>query len=162
MRITACFILITAALLNACAGAPPLDMKDVDTAITPSEAVARLDKLRGRRVLWGGVIVSSKNLEKGTLLELLAYPLNDRQRPRLDREPLGRFIVEHSGYLETVDYAPGRELCLTGTVSGTKEVKIDDTISTYPAITSEQLHLWPKGGDGEPKFHFGVGVMFHN
>ena len=162
MRLTAWFAVFAALMLSACAGAPPFDLKNVNTATTPGEAVAKLDSLRGSRVLWGGVIVNSKNLEKGTQLEILAYPLSKTYRPRLEREPLGRFIIEHSGYLETVDYAPGRELSLTGIISGTKEGKIDDASYIYPAVTTEQLHLWPKGGSGEPQFHFGVGVMFHN
>mgnify|MGYP001582135438 CR=1 FL=1 len=162
MRITAWFAVVAAVVLSACATTPPFDLKNVNTATTPSEAVAKLDALRGSRVLWGGVIVNSKNLEKGTQLEILAYPLSERHRPRLDREPLGRFIIEHGGYLETVDYAPGRELSLTGTITGTKEGKIDAASYIYPAVASEQIHLWSKGGNGEPQFHFGVGVMFHN
>jgi len=163
MRKFAWFAVVAVALLSACATTPPFDLKNVNTALTPNEAIAQLDTLRGSRVLWGGVIVNSKNLEKGTQLEILAYPLNDHYRPRLDREPLGRFIIEHGGYLETVDYAPGRELSLTATLTGTKEGKIDEASYIYPAVASEQIHLWPKGGgSGEPQFHFGVGVMFHN
>lgn len=163
MRIQAWFIVIAVMMLTACASAPPFDLKNVNTAITPSEAVARIDGLRGSRVLWGGVIVNSKNLEKGTQLEMLAYPLNNQHRPRLDREPLGRFIIEHGSYLETIDYAPGRELSLIGTLTGTKEGKIDAATTIYPAVTADQIHLWPKGGrNDEPQFHFGVGVMLHN
>ena len=162
MRIYILLAVVSAAFLGACASAPPFDLKNVNTALTPNEAVAQIDSVRGSRVLWGGVIVSSKNLEQGTQLEMLAYPLNDHHRPRLDRAALGRFIVEHSGYLETVDYAPGRELSLIGAIAGTKEARIDAASTLYPAVTSEQIHLWPKGGDAEPQFHFGVGVMFHN
>ena len=155
-------LLIAIALLTACAGAPPFDTKNVNATLAPNQVETKIDAVRGARVIWGGVIINSKNLETGTQLEILAYPLNDRQRPRLDREPLGRFIVEHRSYLETVDYAPGRELSVTGTISGTKEGKIDESKYIYPAVTSEQLHLWPKGGADEPQFHFGIGVMFHN
>lgn len=163
MRIHVWFAVAAAALFNACASAPPLDLKNVNTALTPNAAVAKIDIVRGTRVLWGGVIINSKNLENATQLEILAYPLNDRQRPRLDRDPLGRFIIEHGGYLETADYAPGRELILTGTITGAKEGKIDAATYIYPAIAPEQIHLWPKGGgNSEPQFRFGVGVMFQN
>lgn len=164
MRIHAWFAAFAAAvLLTACAATPTFDLKNVNTAVTPNEAVARIDALRAGRVLWGGVIISSKNLEKGTQLEILAYPLNDQHRPRVDRDPIGRFIIEHGSYLETIDYAPGRELSLIGSISGTKEVKIDAATSVFPAVTIEQIHLWPKGGrNDEPQFHFGLGVMLHN
>jgi outer membrane lipoprotein len=155
-------IVVIAALLGACATAPKFDMAGVNTATTPSDA-ARVDSTRGTKVLWGGTIVHSKNLEQGTQLEVLAYPLDSRQRPITSREPLGRFIVEHPSYLETVDYAAGRLLTLIGTVTGTKQGKIDEASYTYPAVASEQLHLWSKSGeDSGPRLHFGVGVMFHN
>lgn len=163
MRAPACIAVIAGVLLNACASAPLFELNNVNTAITPNDAVAKLDILRGSRVLWGGVIVSSKNLEKGTQLEILAYPLSNQHRPRLEREPLGRFIIEQGSYLETIDYAPGRELSLIGTLTGTKEVKIDAASTLFPAIASEQIHLWPKDvGNSGPQFHFGVGVMLHN
>ncbi len=150
-------------LLTACASAPPFDLKEVNTSATPSDAVAQVDTLKGNKVLWGGTIINSKNLEKGTQLEVLAYPLDKRRRPLLQREPLGRFIVDHGTYLETVDYAPGRLITLVGTLTGTKQGKIDDAIYNYPAIAGEQIHLWSKSSDEtEPRFHFGVGVMLHN
>lgn len=157
-------IMIAAALLlGACASTPSFDVKNVNTDITPNEAVAKINVLQGTRVLWGGVILNSKNLATGTHLEILAYPLNRRHRPRVDRDSVGRFIVEHGGYLETVDYAPGRELSLIGVVTGTKEGKIDAATSIYPVVTAQQMHLWPKdGGSSEPQFNFGIGVMFHN
>lgn len=156
-------ILVAAALLSACAAAPKFDLKDVNTTATPSEASAQVETLRGGKILWGGTIVNSRNLEKGTQLEVLAYPLDNRRRPLTNREPLGRFIVDHATYLETVDYAPGRLITLTGTLSGTKQGKIDETTYTYPAIAAEQLHLWSKSGeDSGPRLHFGVGVMFRN
>jgi outer membrane lipoprotein len=154
--------LAVAALLGACATAPKFDMTGVNAVTTPSDA-ARIDSTRGTKVLWGGVIVNSRNLESSTQLEVLAYPLDNRQRPQTDREPLGRFIVEHPAYLETVDYAAGRLITLIGTITGTRQGRIDEAAYTYPAIASEQMHLWSKSGeDSGPRLHFGVGVMFHN
>lgn len=163
MRIFPWFAVFSTMLLAACASAPSFDVKNVNTSVTPNEAVPKISTLQGSRVLWGGVILNSKNLETGTHLEILAYPLNGRHRPRVDRDSVGRFIVEHSSYLETVDYAPGRELSLIGVVAGTKEGKIDAATTIYPAVTAEQMHLWPKdSGNSEPRFNFGFGVMLHN
>ena len=163
MRICPGFVVAAVVVLGACASTPAFDVKNVNTAITPNEAVAKMSTLQGSRVLWGGVIINSKNLETGTHLEILAHPLNSRHRPRVDRDSLGRFVVEHVSYLETVDYAIGRELSLIGMLAGTKEGKIDAASTIYPAVKTEQIHLWPKGGgNSEPQFNFGVGVMFHN
>lgn len=158
-----CGLMLIAALLTACAAMPPLSLQDVDTAITPPTAVTGIDSVRGKKIIWGGLIVDSKNLEKRTRLEILAYPLDDRQRPRLDREPFGRFIAEYDGYLETVDYAAGRSLSLTGTLSDIVEGKIDNAAYTYPTITVDRVYLWPKPQqDTEPHFQIGIGVYMHN
>jgi outer membrane lipoprotein len=156
-------VILIVTLLVACATTRKFDRQNVDTSIAPRTAATEIGTLRGKKVLWGGMIVNSKNLEQGTMLEVLAYPLNDDRRPQVDREPLGRFIVEHASYLETVDYAPGRELTVIGTLTGTKEGKIDETLYTYPAVATEQLHLWAKTRvDTEPRVRFGIGVMIHN
>ncbi len=149
-------------LLAGCASAPKFDMTGVNTATTPSEAV-RIDSTRGTKVLWGGTIVNSKNLESSTQLEVLAYPLDSRMRPLTTREPLGRFLIEHPSYLETVDYAAGRLITITGTLTGTTQGKIDEATYIYPVVASQQMHLWSKSGeDSGPRVNFGVGVMFHN
>lgn len=156
-------IFVSALLLSSCATTPPLNLQDVDTAITPGNATAQIETLRGKKVLWGGIIVSSRNLQNTTQFEILAYPLDSNRRPLNEREPLGRFIADHNGYLETVDYAPGRELTMTGTLAAVKEGKIDESAYHYPAINVEQLRLWPKSrANAEPRINFGFGVMFHN
>ena len=83
------------------------------------------------------MILNSKNLETGTHLEIFAYPLNSSRRSRVDRNSLGRFVVEHAGYLETVDDAIGRELGLIGVLAGTKEGKIGAASTLYPAVKTE-------------------------
>lgn len=159
-------VLMTAfisALLFGCATTPPFSLQNVDTTLTPGSSAAQIETLRGKKVLWGGIIVNSRNLQSTTQFEVLAYPLDHNQRPLTDREPLGRFIADHNGYLETVDYAAGRELTVTGTLTAVKEGKIDESAYHYPAINTEQMRLWPKTrGDTEPRIHFGIGVMFRN
>lgn len=156
-------LMLITAILAACASTPPLNIQDIDASITPPTAVTDIDSARGKKIMWGGIIIDSRNLEKRTRLEILAYPLDDRQRPRLDREPFGRFIAEYDGYLETVDYAAGRSLSLTGTLHGITEGSIDNAVYTYPTITVDQVHLWPTPQhDKEPHFQIGIGVYMHN
>jgi outer membrane lipoprotein len=150
-------------LLAGCAGSPPLETRGVMQSVTPDQAEAEFRRLEGTRVLWGGVIVSSRNLRETTRLEILAFPLNNRQRPRTEADPLGRFLAEQAGYLETQDYAPGREVTLTGTLTATREGKIGEAGYTYPFVRVGQLHLWPEPQrEPEPRFHFGIGVIFGN
>jgi outer membrane lipoprotein len=150
-------------LLTGCAASPPLETGGVMQSVTPAQAEAEFPRLEGTKVLWGGVIVSSRNLRETTRLEVLAFPLNHRQRPRTEADPLGRFLAEKAGYLETQDYAPGREITLSGTLTATREGKIGEAGYTYPFVRVNQLHLWPEPvSEPESRFHFGIGVIFGN
>jgi len=154
-------LLSTMLLLTACATGPKYPTEGVDLAITPQQAVAEADNQRGKNVMWGGMIVNSTNMEKRTRLEVLAYPLDSDQRPQTDQQPYGRFLLFKEGYLETVDYAPGRRITVLGRLRGVQTGKLDETSYTYPVLDAENLYLWGKGDvKSEPRVHFGIGVIF--
>lgn len=156
-------LLLSLSLLSACASGPQYDTRDVDLAVTPRQAVAESDLLRGKAVLWGGVIIASSNLQDMTQFEILAYPLDSRQRPQTDRKPLGRFIAQQPGYLEVADYTQGRLLTVTGRLDGTLDGRIGESDYTYPVVTAVRHYLWSES-DGGPRtsVHFGIGVLFHD
>lgn len=150
-----------AAFLAACAARSPLDTLAVDQSVTLEGALADPDAARNRTVQWGGRIVNTVNLQDTTQIEVLAYPLDRSGRPDPDAAPLGRFLAVRSGYLEAAVYAPGRLLTLVGPVTGTRRGKIGDAEYTYAVVSAEQIHLWPVDERrDEPRFHFGVGVVF--
>ena len=156
-------LLLIAAFLSACATAPKFDTNQIDLNITPQQAVVEISTLQGTTVLWGGVIIASTNLKETTQFEILAYPLNSKQRPDTSKTPLGRFLAVQSGYLETSDYTQGRLISVSGTLQQNRSGRIGETEYTYPVINISQLHLWPKRGESpETRFHFGIGVMIHN
>lgn len=160
------FILLSLAvlMLGACAGGPRFKTEGVDAAISPQRAVAEGETLRGSKVLWGGVIITSANLADTTQIELLAYPLDDEQWPvQSEQPPQGRFIIRHPGYLETSEYAPGRVLTVIGSLDGIQHGTVGEAEYRYPVVSPDKLHLWPKAGKGsDTRFHFGIGVMFSN
>jgi len=154
-------LLSTTLLLSACATGPKYPTEGIDLALTPQQAVTEVDNQRGKSVLWGGMIVNSTNLEKRTRLEVLAYPLDSGQRPQTDQQPYGRFLLFKEGYLETVDYAPGRRITVLGRLSGVQTGKLDETSYTYPVLETEKLYLWGKSDvKSEPRLQFGIGVIF--
>lgn len=150
-------LLTLTALLGACAGAPAFDTAGVDRTLTPVMAAADASA-RGRCVQWGGVIVAASNLSDSTQLEVLAYPLNDSGMPDPKREALGRFLLLRPGYLETVDFAPGRAVTAVGAIQETRRLRIDASVLTVPVLSAEQLRLWPRGYDSGPQLHFGIGI----
>jgi outer membrane lipoprotein len=150
-----------AALLAACASMPSeLDVPGINTAVTPATAASDA-AARGEAVRWGGVIVRSTNLKDRTELEVLAYPLASRSaRPDTGAAAGPRFLVRHGGYLETVDYAAGREVTVLGTVRAPQAGSVGEVAYTYPVLEASRVYLWPKESrdDSGPRFHFGVGV----
>ena len=147
-------------LLNACASGPGFDTRKVNLAVTPHSAVAELPATRGRPVLWGGVIINTRNLESYTRLEVLAYPLSRNQMPQRDRDPLGRFILERQGFLEPTSYAKGRMVTIVGTVKGSEKGKVGGADYVYPVIEASELYLWPRDSEysNQSNVHFGIGV----
>ena len=161
MRLRCFSLTIPFLLLSACASGPTFDSSGVDRALTPRGVAAAPQPAAGQQVLWGGAIVRTSNLKDSTQVEVLAYPLDARERPQSERDPLGRFILEQRGYLEPGSYAEGRLLSVVGTVRGTRAGRVGEADYTFPVMDARQIHLWPKDKDsGGVSFGVGVGTWF--
>ncbi len=147
-------------LLAACAS-PPFNLAGVDTTMTPVQAALPGATL-GQRVEWGGVIVTARNLADRTDLQVLAYPLDSSARPEDWKSPLGRFILQQRGYLETIDYAPGRLVTAVGTVVTVQAGLVGKAPYRFAVLGAEQLHLWRKRihVSTKPSIRFGFGVGY--
>lgn len=151
-------------LLSSCASAPKFDTAGVDRGLTPGAAADRGANVVGTRIQWGGVIVATRNLPQSTQLEVLAYPLERNGEPDTTGTPRGRFLLVEDGYLEPVDYAPGRAVTAVGTVTGVEQGRVGEADYRYPVVDAAQLHLWPKQAPyrrRDPNVHFGIGVILH-
>ena len=69
------------AVLAGCTTTPLFDTQQVDTTLTPREVIQDPELSRGNTVLWGGMILDTRNQTHATQIEVLAYPLNSSQRP---------------------------------------------------------------------------------
>lgn len=152
-------IFLSLVLLTGCASKPAFDASEANRSLTPQSVLAEPEVNQGDTAIWGGTILDIRNLEKVTQIEMLAYPLNSSERPRLDRPPLGRFIIRHEGFLEPTSYAQGQLLTVLGNIGEKQTGSVGDSTYIYPVINSQKLHLW----SGEPmldrtSFHFGVGI----
>jgi outer membrane lipoprotein len=152
--------LVPLLILGGCASGPAFDTTRVDKSITPRSAVAELAANTGKTVLWGGVILSTANLENTTRIEVLAYPLDSSQMPLRDRDPLGRFMLERRGFLEPASYTEGRMVTVTGTLVRTQQGKVGGSDYTYPVVEADKLYLWSKDSEynNRSNVHFGIGV----
>lgn len=151
--------LLGALMVAACAATPKFDAAVYDATLTPSQVVASTDATQGKAVLWGGAIVQSTNTNRGTQLEVLAYPLNSKQRPNETKPAWGRFLAIEDAYLETMDFAQGRQVTIVGRITSVQQGTIGEATYTYPVVKVDEVFLWPtdKASSG-PRFTFGVGV----
>lgn len=143
--------------LSACA-TPPLNDEVVSVQLTPEQIRQQPEAAKGT-VIWGGVIVSSVNLMDRTQFEVLAYPLDRHQRPATEQKSLGRFLLQSPDYIETENYAPGRELTAIGSLQGLTKGEVGNAKYQYPTVTVSDVHLWHTDHSHEkPRFIFGISL----
>jgi outer membrane lipoprotein len=161
MKIRQIVPLILIALASGCASGPEFDQQKYSTVITPEQVAGDSGNYIGSKVLWGGMLISITNLETGSQLEVLGYPLQTNQCPDVDQDPLGRFLVIYQEFLEPIDYAPGRVVTVTGKFDQVRKGQVGATEYVYPVVNAESVHLWSKSsGLGKPQIHFGVGLFY--
>lgn len=150
--------LLAALLLGGCA--TRFDIGAAEHRITPQQAANNIGLVQNKTIAWGGIIVASKNLANQTQLEVLSFPLDEHGRPDRTAKAGGRFFALHPGYLELANYAEGRFVTMTGTVSETRAGSVGEAHYVYPVLAINTLFLWPTPEEeaSKPRFHFGVGV----
>ncbi len=149
-------------LIGACATAPKLETGGVDPSLKPDLAPETLDLSTGSRIHWGGVVITSRNLEQESQIEVLGYPLDGSGRPNTDSAPLGRFLATKKGYLETLDFSPGKSVSFVGKLQPSRTGKIGDSDYRYPILLIEQSAVWDSNRYSRPQFRIGIGIGIHN
>jgi outer membrane lipoprotein len=154
------YLLTIIILLAGCASTPVFDVTQVDNSLIPKNVAAEPSAYLGKSVLWGGIILDTKNLSDSTQVEVLAYPLSRDQRPQSNNRPLGRFLINQEGFLDPAIYAQGQNLTVLGSVDNNQQGKVGESSYTYPVINAEQLQLWSAQIENQTRFSFGLGVVF--
>jgi outer membrane lipoprotein len=151
--------LLTLLILNGCASTPKV-AENAERGISPTEVASMAVTVDDKLIQWGGVIVETSNLAETTELQILAYPLKSNGRPDVTASPTGRFLAQHPGYLERVDYRKGRQITATGRVTEQREGQVGEAAYTFPLLLSDELVLWPQQRDRQvsPRVNFGFGV----
>jgi outer membrane lipoprotein len=149
--------------LTGCATGTDLNTKGVDEALTAQHAHQDIKQATGRRVLWGGMIMGATNLKDRTVIEVLAFPLDSDHRPNSEATATVRFLAEHIGYLELIDYTKGRWITVTGTVTATRAGRVGEASYEFPVVQTDGIHLWTKDNraPSNTQFHFGIGIGIH-
>ncbi len=155
-----------AATLSALAGcaSPPVFKDAPPAAPAPAEVALAPERYHGTQVVWAGKILGTRNLADTTEVQVIAYPADASQRPDQSAPTQGRFIVVLPGYVEPLDFPPGRFLTVRGHLQGTRVGSVDAHDYVYPLLQQGELHLWPvnfPNERGHVSFGLGVGVGVH-
>ena len=116
-------------------------LKETDRSIVLEMVQGNPELYRGRKVLWGGVIIRSENLESSTEIEVLETGLSWNDMPS-ENESRGRFLIEAMRYLDTALFKEGRMITVAGTVKGVETRKIGKMDYPYPVITPVEIRLF--------------------
>ena len=131
--------LVTAALAS-CATVPG-PLQGQYPATTPRDAARATG---GGAVRWGGEIIKVEPKTDATCFEVLARELDASARPRAHDGDGGRFIACHGGFYDPEVFERGREVTITGHVTGTDQGKVGEFDYTYPRVAADAIYLWPK------------------
>ena len=148
--------------LAACATVKPaFDTLPATSAPPAFEVAKNTGAFLDQPVVWGGMIIEVRNFERHSEFEILAFPLDDKQRPLLEQRDHGRFIAIVPGYVEAGDWPMGRYLSLVGRITGDRRGAIREAEYVYPEVDVDKMHLWPRDfRKPGPRISVGIGVGF--
>jgi len=116
----------------------------VDPKLTFTEIFHSPDSFVGKKIILGGEIVVTHNLENVSEIVVVQKSLDSSGYPSDSDNTQGRFIFRQPGYLESEIYSKGRRVTGAGTVVGSKQGQVGETEYRFPVIEIEQIHLWEK------------------
>ncbi len=158
------FLLSALLFLSLTACGPKVIPKEfeekLDKKVTFEEVKRNPETYRGKRILVGGEIIETRNLEGKTEIEILQKPLGRDRSPLPVDDSEGRFILIHPSFLDPSVFRSGRRVTAVGVVEGSRSQKIGEAERIYPIFENEHLHLWPVGTGRSHEPSFGISLGF--
>jgi outer membrane lipoprotein len=144
--------------LAGCAPAPIYKTTPDTLAIAPVQVAQTPEHFANATVVWGGRVVTVQNFPDHSEMEVLTYPLDSSQRPKLSTQATGRFIAILPGYVEALSYPSGAPITIAGKLNGSRAGKVGDADYVFPLVVAAQSHVWTPAELSSGKVSFGVGV----
>lgn len=141
-------IMAGALATTACAGQDVIPEKlegKVDRDLRFVEVKQDPQAFQGKLVLAGGKVLSAKQQENGTRIEVLQMPLSGDLVPE-DRRSSGRFIaMDLEGHIaDPAVFKEHEMVTVVGEVVGTDTVKIDQSQEEVPRFLVKHLTVWDR------------------
>ena len=123
-------------------------------ALTFLQVKAAPDSLKGHAVVFGGKVLTARRLKDGTRIEILQLPLDRLTRPGYDlTQSQGRFIAIYREFLDPATVPHGTRITVTGEISGSITLPLDETDYTYPVIDIKRVKVWAGPEDVANRMH---------
>ncbi len=91
---------------------------------------------QGKEVRLGGVIAAIHNEKQRTRIEIVSLPLTSDGRPKIDAKPQGRFVGYADGFIEPLEYRPGRLLTVVGLINGQEQGTVGSLSISFLSLAS--------------------------
>lgn len=133
--------LLCACTLSACV-TMPTPLQGQFSALLPAQTGEQ--NANSEHVRWGGTIVQVKTESERSCFEIVGSKTGVDGRPaRLDKSE-GRFIACRKGFYDPEVFRAGRELTITGNITGFESRKVGDYDYRYPMVAADVVYLWPE------------------
>ncbi len=160
------WLLVVVVALASCAS--PVLRKDVlDQGlrnVTPAQIVSNPAAYRGKLFVMGGMIVSTRLLPDGSMIEALYIRVDQKGYLQDTETSAGRFLAfypREKGVLDPLMYREGRRITIAGTFTETREGKVGEMTYLFPFFRIEELYLWDEfaGRRSYPNAFFNFGLF---
>ncbi len=145
-RVCACFI---ALILASCAA--PVLRSDLAREASPNvpfpDMVAHPENYKGRLFALGGILASTRLMERGALLEAVYVPVDSNGQFLAVGAAAGRFLAlypKEQGLLDPLIFTKGRRVTVAAVFVDVSPGKIDTVDYTFPFFEIKDIYLWPE------------------
>jgi len=138
--------------LTGCASTQEAGDGSAAQTLTFLQVKAAPDSFKGQSVVFGGKVLTGRRQKDGTRIEILQLPLDRSMRPGYDlTQSQGRFVALQREFLDPATLPPGTRVTVTGEVSGSITLPLDETDYTYPVIDIKRVQVWAGSEDVVPR-----------
>lgn len=110
---------------------------------TFAQVKATPESFKGQAVIFGGAVLSARRLKDGTRIEILQLPLNSSLQPEIElSKSEGRFIAMQREFLDPATIPTGTFITVTGELTGSMTLPLDETEYTYPVMEIKDMKVW--------------------
>lgn len=135
-------------------------LQEANLSISFQEILNDPSFYKGKLVVLGGRIITTTAKNEETWIEVLQQPLDRQYRPESSDVSYGRFLIIIKGVVDPVIYASGRRITISGEVTGSIVMPIQELPYTYPVISSrEHVLIGPEYYyDNLPRLYYNAGT----